>query len=325
MKVSSILTLLLISNLAISADVFYVDPENGSPTGDGSEANPWKTLQEVFEGDLIETRAPANLPYSGEGALVTKNDGAPVKSGDTITLLSGYHGEIDYTTGYNDGVITIEAKPGHTPRFKSITLRAAGGWVLRGLSISPSFAPVYEEVTAVEADSHAWFGPAHDIVVENCFIFSVEDISTWSVDDWNTLAINGIALDGDRCVARSNWLRNVNFGIIASGDDCLVEYNTIENFSGDGIRGLGDASTYQYNVVKNCYDVNDNHDDGFQSWSVGEGGVGTGVVKDVTLRGNTFINYTDPNQLHRGTLQAIGCFDGFFENWVVENLSLIHI
>ena len=37
------------------------------------------------------------------------------------------------------------------------------------------------------------------------------------------------------------------------------------------------------------------------------------------LRGNLFINFENPNQPLKGTLQGIGCFDGFFVDWVVEN------
>jgi parallel beta-helix repeat protein len=43
----------------------------------------------------------------------------------------------------------------------------------------------------------------------------------------------------------------------------------------------------------------------------------------VVLRGNTIINYEDPQQPHRGTLQGIGCFDGMFVDWVVENNVVI--
>lgn len=108
-----------------------------------------------------------------------------------------------------------------------------------------------------------------------------------------------------------------------SGDSCTVEHNTIENFAGDGLRGLGDDLLFQYNLVMNCYDVNANHDDGFQSWSVGTGGVGTGTVYRIKLIGNTIINYVNPNQPFRGTLQGIGCFDGMFEDWVIENNVII--
>jgi parallel beta-helix repeat protein len=51
--------------------------------------------------------------------------------------------------------------------------------------------------------------------------------------------------------------------------------------------------------------------------------VGTGTVYNVTLRGNTIINYEDPNQSYKGNLQGIGLFDGMFENWIVENNLII--
>jgi parallel beta-helix repeat protein len=91
----------------------------------------------------------------------------------------------------------------------------------------------------------------------------------------------------------------------------------------DGIRGLGDYCTFQYNRVTNCFKINDNHDDGFQSWSVGSDGVGTGTVYGVILRGNIFISYTDPAQPYKATLQGIGCFDGMFKDWIVENNVVI--
>jgi MYXO-CTERM domain-containing protein len=56
---------------------------------------------------------------------------------------------------------------------------------------------------------------------------------------------------------------------------------------------------------------------------VGDGGVGTGVVKGVVLRGNVFINREDPNQKLSNEMQGIGCFDGMFDGWVVENNVVI--
>jgi hypothetical protein len=122
---------------------------------------------------------------------------------------------------------------------------------------------------------------------------------------------------------RDNRLLNVNFGISVGAGDSLIAGNLVENFAGDGLRGLGDHCTFEYNTVKNCYKVNANHDDGFQSWSTGPDGVGSGEVVGIVLRGNTIINYEDPNQPYRGTLQGIGCFDGTFVDWVVENNVVI--
>lgn len=85
------------------------------------------------------------------------------------------------------------------------------------------------------------------------------------------------------------------------------------------MRGLGNDMFFEYNLVKNLYVVNENHPDGFQSWSINDDPPRERVV----LRGNTFINYTDPNQPFRGSLQGIGCFDGPYIDWIVENNVVI--
>ncbi|MCG8442735.1 MAG: hypothetical protein MI723_13115, partial [Caulobacterales bacterium] len=65
------------------ATEFYIDPDNGTAGGDGSQAAPWRTLEEVVTFGLIETQE-----FSGPGSntLVTKNPGAPVGGGDTLIL-----------------------------------------------------------------------------------------------------------------------------------------------------------------------------------------------------------------------------------------------
>ena len=302
-----------------AAAEFYVDPQNGDPNNDGSKQRPWRSLKDLFDRGLIESRNWESLPYKAGAAQKPKNPGAPIRPGDTIRLNSGDYGELVIDGYYNEKPITIEAAPGAKPRFDRVHLRAASNWVLRGLIVSGERAADGKRLPLVHLESHGWRGPVQEITIEDCTISSADDSSAWSADDWNRRARDGIRADGPQITIRRNRLKNVNFGISAAGPRALVEHNTVENFAGDGLRGLGDYSVFQYNVVKNCYDVNDNHDDGFQSWSVGPGGVGTGEVKGIVLRGNTFINYEDPKQPHRGPLQGIGCFDGMFVDWVIEN------
>ncbi len=303
---------------------FYVDPVHGDAAGDGSAQRPWKSLQAVFERGLVESRQWAKLPYREGAKLVPRNAGAPVRAGDTIHLRSGYHGALRIDGYYNAEPITIAADQGHTPKLARIRIRSSAGWKLSGLCVSPEFADAFEPGTLIDLDSHGYRGPVHDVVVERCRAQSVEDSSRWTAEDWNTRACNGIDVDGRNMTVRDCTFRNVDFGISVSAADSLVERNTVENFAGDGMRGLGDNTTFQYNTVKNCYDVNRNHDDGFQSWSRGpERRVGTGEVRGIVLRGNTIINYEDADQPHRGTLQGIGCFDGTFVDWVVENNVVI--
>jgi hypothetical protein len=306
------------------AETYHVDPGKGSPANDGSPAKPWRTLQEVVESGLVETRTWDTLPYHPGASLAVRNPGAPVGAGDTLLLFDGYHGKVVIRSAYNRRPITIMSAKDHTPRLGRLHVVAAARWILKGLSISPRHAPDYVREGIVQVTSHSWRGPVREIRMENCEVFSVADISQWSAHEWNELSCNGIEIDGNAITILDNRITNVNFGIVIVGDSSLIDGNTIENFAGDGLRGLGNDLVFQYNTVKNCYDVNDNHDDGFQSWSRGgDGAVGRGTVYRITLRGNTIINYENPNQPLRGTLQGIGCFDGMFEGWLVENNLII--
>jgi len=324
-RTSLIGVLLFVALIPLSATGkdFYVDPGTGSPEGDGSAERPWRTIQEVFDAGLVESQQWSQLPYNEQSELEAKNPGAPVKAGDTIWLRSGYHGDMSIRGYYNADTITLAAEDGHTPRLSSLRIRAGSHWTLRGLTVSAEFAPTYKKQTLIDLDSHGWHGPVHDITVQDCTIYSVADTSKWTLDNWNQLACNGLQVDGTRMTICNNRLLNVNFGISVDASHSLVSGNLVENFAGDGLRGLGDYTTFQYNTVKNCYDVNRNHDDGFQSWSSGPDGVGTSQVVGITLRGNTIINYEDPDQPFRGALQGIGCFDGTFVDWVIENNVII--
>ncbi|MDI1451787.1 right-handed parallel beta-helix repeat-containing protein [Polyangium sp. 6x1] len=289
-------TILLLAASAHAAE-FYVDPANGSPDGDGSAAKPWQSLEQLI----------------ADGAF-----GTTIKAGDTVWLRSGYHGAPVFKGGDYTPAITIAAAPGEKPTAASVAFKGAKGWTLRGLSISPSHAPApaVGDIVLIDPSSAR-------VTVEDNEIFSVADSSSWGPDEWINAASSGIFVRGEGSVARNNSLTNVRFGISVDGKGALVEKNRIVNFSADGLRGLGDDGVFQYNLIKNVYvsqeDGDANHDDGFQSWSVGANGVGTGAVKNVTLRGNVFINREDPNQKLTNSMQGIGCFDGFFEGWVVEN------
>ncbi len=305
---------------APEARQFYVDPSVGKISNDGSAEHPWNTLKAVFDSGKIETRKYETKPAKAGADMIVKNSGAPVKPGDTVILRGGFHGEVFAAEYYNDDFITIMAQPGHRPKVGTLELRSGCKWRVQGLTVSPSFAEPYRKKRLLEFSSHNWTGASWSCIAEACTAYSVLDASGWTKEQWDTLSCDGTLLPGNGMIARNNYFKNVNFGISVTGDSCLVEGNIVENFAGDGLRGLGDYCTFQYNIVKNCYAVNANHDDGFQSWSVGDSGdVGTGVVRGVVLRGNTILNYEDPNQPFRGTLQGIGCFDGMFEDWLIVN------
>jgi hypothetical protein len=291
-----VLSLIVLPHTDLHAVNYYVDPVNGDKADDGSSAYPWRTLAEVFSENHV------------------------FEAGDTIFLLSGHH-ESAIINGINTGYVTILPLEGHVPTLKKLTFSNAKKWKVYGLTVSPETAPSYSSSTLLTINSSA-----SEIIVDSCYAYSVEDNTPWSAGDWVSNACNGASISGDQNIVRNNHFLNVRHGILVEveGQNNLIQNNVIENFSADGMRGIGNDNTFEYNTVKNCYDVDDNHDDGFQSYSRGTGGtVGTGTVYGIILRGNTILNYTDPSQPMRGTLQGIGCFDGMFEDWVVENNVVI--
>lgn len=320
-------TLILLACLAagaLGAADFYVDPVSGSAAGNGSAGNPWLSLEQVVTDNLIESQVWNSLPYTAGATLVPKNAGAPIKAGDTVWLRTGYHGELVLNGYYNSTEITIRAQSGHTPRLRRVSIIGASNWVLRGLSISPAHAPTFALTTVVTMRGDGFWGPAFDMVVRECDVFCGNDSSAWTAQDWIDNAGTAFDSRSDTTQILDNTIRNTRYGIACSGADCVVRGNVIDGFSGDGIRGLGDYGVYEYNVVKNAVDVGDgHHDDGFQSWSVGPGGVGFGSVTGVVLRGNTFINHENPAHPMRTTMQGVGCFDGWFDDWIIENNVVI--
>jgi hypothetical protein len=306
---------LLLSVATAPAATFYCDPIKGSAQGDGSTDRPWRTIEDVLQARQIQL-----CDQNGKPA----NPTAPVKADDTVLLRSGWHGVIRIASGYNDQPVTIAADRGHTPQVGWIEIGEGRKWRVRGLTVSPSLAPsppgrVPHDL--VMLGEHGGEESA-DLVVEDCFIYSVLDTTGWTGKDWAEKPASGIWLGrhGKAHVARNNYVLNTRFGINLCATDCVAEGNVVANFSADGIRATRDGQTVQYNVIKNNFvsarDGDDNHDDGIQVFLFN---VGTGTVRDVILRGDIIIARETEGLPFPNELQGIGCFDGPVVHFLVES------
>ena len=295
--------------------MFYCDPINGNMQSDGSAEHPWRTIEEVIEAGLIQLCDRQGKPA---------NPNAPVRPGDTVLLRSGWHGVLSISTGYNQQPITIAAAPGQAPQVGWVEIGGGQNWIVRGLIVSPSLAPIplarvpHELVSLGERGGE----DSADLVVEDCFVFSVLDTTNWTGKDWVEKPASGIWLGrhGKHHVARNNYVLNTRFGIQLCAPDCVAEGNVVANFSADGMRATRDGQVLQYNVIKNNFvgsrDGDDNHDDGIQVFLFN---VGTGTVRDVTLRGNIIIARETDGLPLLNPLQGIGCFDGPLVHFLVED------
>ncbi len=286
----------ILSFQIITGTNYYCDPVNGKLDNNGlTKSSAWPALESIISGKSI-------------------------LAGDTIYLMSGNHGSPFINKSYSEDVV-ITKFPDEHPVIKFIVFSGASHWKLDSLTISsegirvrfdpPLEHPVYpvKDNSLIQITDNS-----SNITIENCFIASVENSSGWTKNDWNYKAWNGIyCTQNSDITIRNCHLKNINFGIhnTSSCVNHLYEHNIIENFGGDGLRGHGTNTVIQYNVVKNAYDTNGNHDDILQAFS----GDPVGLV----LRGNLFASHTNPSQPFKSKCQGIGCFDGTFYDFIIEN------
>ena len=322
----------------VKGSTFYIDPANGSRQGDGSAENPWRTLQEVIEDELI-----SYYRYSSEEdpetILKVVNEGAPVKGGDRLVLKSGYHGYVKRNVFIFQDWLTIEGEQGSQAILSQFRMEGAFARVyLNNVTIrkdSYSGDENYWEADAINRNSDAcvylraddFWGDAGDIKLKDLTLMTTESAEEWTAADWVEKAAGGVNVRAVPRVEVINCrIQNVSMGMSFSdrANDGRAINNTIRNYCVDGARLISDDLYFAYNTITDCYKVDDNHDDAIQSYSIGEDGrVGTGVVSHVVLRGNIILGTTDFDNPLAGSPQGIGCFDGFFEDWIVENNVVI--
>ncbi|MCU0780264.1 MAG: right-handed parallel beta-helix repeat-containing protein [Akkermansiaceae bacterium] len=290
---AALLGLVLTTHTAPAA-TYYSDPAAGSSAGDGSADAPWPMLQTAAK----------------DGKL------AKLQGGDTLLLRSGNHGDVRLS-GNNSTAVTLAAAPGQQPQLSRLTITRGANWRVKGLTISPSFAPSpYEGNIVTVAEG----GPSRELVLEDCFIYTVLDSTKWTAAEWIG-ANNGVFLGrhGTHLTLRNNCVMNTRFAVSLCAPESLCEGNLILNFSGDGIRITRDGLTVQYNTVRNCFvgpdQGDDNHDDLMQCFLFNKG---TGTVRNATIRGNVLIGFEDSGQPFKHEPQAVGFFDGPLVDFLVE-------
>jgi hypothetical protein len=297
------LCLLLVVSMpmATRATNYYSNPSTGSMLNNGSLTAPWGSLQQIF------------------AALKT------FVAGDTIFCYGGYHGFPTIKGWRATGTVTIKAVAGSNPQVRKMLFDGASGWMVEGFSISPEYAGLYESggrFVRVYPNSTR-------ITVKNCLITSAANISGWSGSTVLARFGTGVYIEGTNCTIQGNTIKEINLGIVVNSNatGTLITGNLIDGYAGDGINGLASYCRYEYNTVQKCYSIDSHHDDGFQSWSVDSTGTpGAGTVYNVEIRGNVFNNAVSASQPFVNDAygcHGIGCFDGFYENWIVENNLII--
>ena len=310
---------------ASAHNTFYVDPVNGSASGDGSQAHPWLSLQTVLTSkvstaDYVTGYYNASGTPAHAGATTPVNAAGPVHAGDTIYLMNGNHGDIS-VIGVNTNFITVAAAPGQAPLLKSLIVQGASKWIFQGLKVQSLKTPATTYVSLVTISAHSWIGPVTDIIFDHNVVDSQDDISAWSQADWLANGRGGISMDGgghpqSQCITiTNNKVYNILRGVAMCEDGTLFANNTINNFGDDGLDFCGNNLVISHNTITNSNDLGDgNHEDAMQ----GQIGRSTGY-SNILIDGNLVIRRTDPDLKFPAGLQGISAFDDDWYNVQVSN------
>ena len=167
------------------------------------------------------------------------------------------------------------------------------------------------------------------ITLTNLRVESADSSATWTVADWARLSWSGIDLAGADATVSHSTIHNTHHALLLRGDRAHATTNLIDNFGGDGIRGLASGSTYEWNTVRDAYidDYAVQHDDAFQAYEL-EGDL---RISDVTLRHNRFVLFADPitefvrtEHLIATLMQGVVITDGYADGWVVEGNLVVN-
>ncbi|MBU2359450.1 MAG: right-handed parallel beta-helix repeat-containing protein [Alphaproteobacteria bacterium] len=293
------LAIWLIATAASARDFHVVPQDQGSTdTATGAPDSPYPSVRAAMRSGLLS-------------------------GGDRVILRDGAYGVIEIANAAFDPPVQIMAETPGRAQADGIIVRGGRGLRFSGLSVWPR-GPNTRPRNIVSTDK-----TAADVGFDAMDIRGAPDAPDrymrWTLDDWLTSwRANGVRLDGPDNMITNSRITGVAIGITATGDRARVLGNRIEGFSGDGMRGLGDGSVFAGNRVENSFKVDDNHDDGFQSWATKTDGNGRKTVRDLVIENNTIIEWTGPaNHPLRGRLQGIGLFDGIYRNFTIRNNLII--
>lgn len=271
----------------VGAATFYVAPLGAAISGtpNGTLASPWPSSDVAFASGRIA-------------------------AGDTVLLMDGKHGSLNVQQSFSS-TVTVMSQNARMAHVENIYVGGtARNVIIKNLKVWPSSA-----ATRV-ANLVAATATASDIQFVNLDVRSGQDAysyESWSAADWIARRTNGASLAGPRIQIRQSNFTGITFGIILTSNDGVAAGNTIDGFSADALRGAGERTTFRDNYAQNCVLVDENHADGFQSYT-------PTVVYGLTLVRNTIIEWTlAPSHPLRCGLQGIGIFDGEHHNITIND------
>ncbi|MCW6508199.1 right-handed parallel beta-helix repeat-containing protein [Lichenifustis flavocetrariae] len=311
----------------VGAHTFYVDPLRGSDSGDGSSANPWKTLSTILgvSNKFVSSKAWSNKTSS----YAVVNPTGPIKAGDTVLLRSGNHGNLKILNLFNDDFITVAAAPGATPVITQLAITSAAKWAFHGIKFqSPTQQPIPSDLSKKPLDALVtvgggdYTGVSHDFVLYDNSFSTTDDTAGWSKTDWVAQPTFMLASALATCSSFvDNRFYNAFNALGLFNSRQIALQNSIRFFVNDGIDLTAGAITIKANTITDNVNstLDGYHADGIQGWSNIVNGV-PATNSYVTIDGNTIVKTGDAAVTY---MQGISFFDGRWDHLFITNNKII--
>ncbi len=240
-----------------------------------------------------------------------------VSGGDRIFLRQGHHGPLMLKGMRFPKPVLVTSAPGQSAQVESINVRDSSNIAFDRLAVWPTSATANKDALVRS------YPDTSDLIFRDLDVRgnkSARNYMDWDLVDWLSNKRNGILVDGNRISVVNNHLAGIRHGISSLGTNALVENNTVDGFSGDGMRALGDNSIVRGNQVRNCVKIDANHDDGFQSFTRTGNKAGIGLLKNLLIENNRIFEWSSPRKnALRCRLQGISLFDGMYDGVTIRN------
>ncbi|PZQ94866.1 MAG: hypothetical protein DI533_21020 [Cereibacter sphaeroides] len=250
-------------------------------------------------------------PFSTPTAALNR-----AKAGDTILLLDGDYDALIVKNKTFSGQVTIRSANGKKARVERVSVEGNSSNVLvQNMSVWAS-NPDTSKADRVRAGNST-----KDVVFDGLDVRSDKNAgsyATWTKAQWASRSTKGFNSGGTRVTVKNSTFTGFGFSAVMTGTYNKALNNTIQGFSMDAMRVLGDYSTVQGNRIVDAVRINSNHPDAIQSWS--QNGK---PVKGMVIADNMIIEWASKKKspLSSG-VQGIGFFDGFYDGMTIKNNTI---
>lgn len=225
-----------------------------------------------------------------------------LETNDELILLTGFHGNPTINTTKN---IKIYSLKNNVACLGTLNIFSSENIFIKNVYVSNAYSNNSIKKNIVEIKN------SKNIILEESYIFNALNTQKWTNEDWNETKSAIIINSSQNIILKNNHIfNNITTQINISSNNITIQDNVMENFSTDGFGNRSNDIKIIGNIIRNLNKVNINHNDIMQFWG----------CKNSIIKNNLLIISQEDNKDNKGLdFQAMGFFDGIFENQIIEN------